>query len=172
MKTDGFGCHLGWGNIRHIYNIRIMNIFDLLLEYSKKNSDTFCYELALIPTKKNSKKIRIFIQTLLPFDGNCRKYLFFCIKVDFSRHLTTFKYITLTEIAANVFFCIKEVDLRPSGLSSVRSDSLSFPLSLSTAFLSIFSIRTSSSGGNWNIFLSFFSNSTVVKIVSNSGKEI
>jgi hypothetical protein len=24
---------LGWANIRHIFNIRIMNIFDLLFEY-------------------------------------------------------------------------------------------------------------------------------------------
>jgi hypothetical protein len=31
---------------------------------SKKISDTFCYELALIPTKKNSKKIRIFIKKI------------------------------------------------------------------------------------------------------------
>jgi hypothetical protein len=27
-------CRLGWANIRHIFNIRIMNIFDLLFEYS------------------------------------------------------------------------------------------------------------------------------------------
>jgi hypothetical protein len=32
------------------------------IKNSKKNSDTFCYELAPIPTKKNSKKIRIFFK--------------------------------------------------------------------------------------------------------------
>jgi hypothetical protein len=31
---------------------------------NKKISDTFCYELAPIPTKKNSKKIRIFIKKI------------------------------------------------------------------------------------------------------------
>jgi hypothetical protein len=28
------GILVGWANIRHILNIRIMNIFDLLFEYS------------------------------------------------------------------------------------------------------------------------------------------
>jgi hypothetical protein len=32
IKIDCF--KLGWANIRHIFNIRIMNIFDLLFKYS------------------------------------------------------------------------------------------------------------------------------------------
>jgi hypothetical protein len=37
---------LGWANIRHIFNIRIMNIFDLLFEYSNIiRSNILCYIL-------------------------------------------------------------------------------------------------------------------------------
>jgi hypothetical protein len=33
-RQSTLGVLLGWANIRHIFNIRIMNIFDLLFEYS------------------------------------------------------------------------------------------------------------------------------------------
>jgi hypothetical protein len=37
---------VGWANIRHIFNIRIMNIFDLLFEYSNIiRSNILCYIL-------------------------------------------------------------------------------------------------------------------------------
>jgi hypothetical protein len=37
---------LGWANIRHIFNIRIMNIFDLLFEYSNIiRSNILCYKI-------------------------------------------------------------------------------------------------------------------------------
>jgi hypothetical protein len=37
---------VGWANIRHIFNIRIMNIFDLLFEYSNIiSSNILCYIL-------------------------------------------------------------------------------------------------------------------------------
>ena len=100
-----------------------------------------------------------------------RQQLFHFWKVAFAHY----DYKKSTKLQALVAFhslkIVLKVHLRPSGLSSVRllSFNFSFPVSLSIAFLRIFSIRTSSLLESWNSFLPFcLFSSTEVNIVPNS----
>jgi hypothetical protein len=61
-KYASIPAQIGWANIRHIFNIRIMNIFNLLFEYSniiRSNNEYF-----------SEKNIRINIRILPTLSSN------------------------------------------------------------------------------------------------------